>query len=101
MSMSRICNATNADTCWTVVADAMKMDKDVINKCVAEEGLGIMKDEQKITSGALNVRGTPTIYINGIPYDGARDTQSLLNAMCAEYDAASKPSVCGTVLVSG
>jgi hypothetical protein len=62
-----------------------------INKCFLEEQVPILNDEKKVSMGGLNITET-TIFINGVPYNGTKDYNSLKERICKEY--LIKPETC-------
>jgi hypothetical protein len=52
----------------------------------------------KAENDAYNVGGSPTLVINGAQVQAGRDSQSLLNAICAAFNEA--PEECNTDLSS-
>ncbi len=91
LEMNTKCNAGNADTCWTNVAKSLKLDADKISSCEETKGNKLMTDNKEI-GDKLGVSGSPTLFIEGDKYNGQRDANSLLKAMCGYYD--EKPEGC-------
>lgn len=59
------------------------IDETKINDCYkSEEGNTLLSDSFK-KSQAANARGSPTIYINKQPYQGARDSAAFKRTICA------------------
>ena len=56
----------------------------------------MLKKEAEMNS-LLGVRGSPTVFINGQQYQGGRDSNSYLSAMCDEF-TGDKPEACGQKL---
>lgn len=93
-AMNAKCSSSNADTCWTAVAAGLGLDTAAIAKCEKEQGLEIVKTDRDLNV-ILNVRGSPTIFIEGEQFAGTRSIAGFANALCANFD--SKPSECGNI----
>ncbi len=89
------CSSSNVDTCWKDVAAKVQIDTKIIEDCVNKEGIDLMKAEQAETE-AYNVRGSPTLLINGFEYSGERTPEAYKTAICAAF--TSQPSECQTNL---
>lgn len=95
IAMNSKCTSQNADTCWKGVAESLKLDTAKISECEKTQGVKLMRAEKDINT-FLGVSGSPTIFIEGQEYSGARDANTLLAAMCANYETA--PSECSAKL---
>jgi len=91
MEMNAKCNSGNADTCWTNVASGLKLDTEKIAACETEQGVELMRSERELNV-LLRVSGSPTIFIEGEQYAGARSATGFASALCAKFD--SKPDAC-------
>lgn len=91
LEMNSACNYQNADVCWEAVADDLELDVAKIKDCEANEWETILADELELNN-ILGVRGSPTIFIEGANYNGARDPAAYGEVLCEGFD--SKPSEC-------
>ena len=94
-AMNKQCSASNADSCWEAVATGLKMDTAKIKQCEQSEGLELVKAE-KALNDQLGVQGSPTVFINGVQYSGARSVEGFLGGICAKF--TDKPVECDTVV---
>jgi 2-hydroxychromene-2-carboxylate isomerase len=77
---------------WAKCAPA-GVDADEVKRCAeGERGAKLLSAAFK-ESEARGVEGSPTIYIAGKAYEGARSTGALLRALCGAYEGA-KPAAC-------
>jgi len=97
VEMNKKCNSRNADSCWQAVAESLGLDVKKITDCEKNEGLEIAAEDKRLND-LLGVSGSPTIFIEGDKYAGARSAAGYQNALCAKYD--EKPSECGEVIIS-
>ncbi|MBN2142903.1 thioredoxin domain-containing protein [Candidatus Woesearchaeota archaeon] len=95
LAMNRDCNYQNADSCWEGVALKLGLDIDKIKSCQALEGADLMRADKKI-GDSLGVQGSPTIFIDGDQYSGARTAEGYKEALCAAFEDA--PDVCSQTL---
>lgn len=93
--MNAKCDSQNADTCWVGVAEGLDLDTEVIETCFDDEALDIL-EENFVLNQKLGVTGSPTIFVDGDKYGGARDSASIQGALCAAFDDA--PSACAKTL---
>ena len=94
LAMNAGCTAQNADTCWTGVAKKIGIDTAKVAACEKEKGLNYVEEDAELNA-LLEVRGSPTVFINGQLYEGARTPEGYLSALCAQFD--EKPAECDTV----
>jgi glutaredoxin len=95
LEMNTKCNSQNADTCWQGVAESLGYDVSAIETCFNDDGLKI--GTQNLELGTiLGVSGSPTIFIDGEQYGGARTPDAIKQALCAAFDEA--PEECSDVL---
>ncbi len=91
LAMNKKCNAQNADGCWEGVAKELGLDTEKIAKCERERGIEFAKGDKELND-LLKVQGSPTLFIDGQAYNGARTPEGYLSALCAAFD--KKPSEC-------
>ncbi|MBT3304309.1 thioredoxin domain-containing protein [Candidatus Woesearchaeota archaeon] len=97
IAMNDACTYQNADSCWGAVAEDLGLDVDAISSCETERGIELMR-EDKVLQDKLGVTGSPTTFIEGSKYQGARDANSILVEMCANFE--DKPSECDNVIAT-
>ncbi len=85
IAMNKECNSRNADTCWVNVAKDLGLDINKIKECQEKEGVELVKREFELNE-KYNVRGSPTIFINGKEYRGARNAKSFLISACNQIE---------------
>ena len=75
-------NYGNAETAWKPCAENNNIDTLAIEQCQnGEEGEQLLsKSIEK--SNEIGATGSPTIYLNGEPYQGGRDSLSFIRAIC-------------------
>ena len=95
LAMNKDCTSANADTCWEAVAQKLSLDVAKIKKCQADEGVALMKAEKEL-GDKLKVSGSPTTFIDGESYSGARTAEGIKQGLCAAFDTA--PTECTTTL---
>ncbi|MEM4337070.1 MAG: thioredoxin domain-containing protein [Candidatus Woesearchaeota archaeon] len=93
--MNSKCNYKNADSCWVDVAKEIGLDVEKISACEENDALDLLKEEKRLNE-ALNIRGSPQIFIDGKEYSGARDADSIKNALCNAYE--NRPQECGVYI---
>ncbi|MDP2628622.1 MAG: thioredoxin domain-containing protein, partial [Nanoarchaeota archaeon] len=74
---------------------SLGIDSDAVLSCVNSQGGDLLSDASA-RAQALGVTGSPTIVINGVKVDVARDAESIKGAVCSAFN--NVPSVCGTQL---
>ncbi len=97
-AMNSGCTAENADSCWQPVAENLNLDVQTISDCEENEAVDLLAKEKELNQ-LLGVQGSPTIFIEGQAYNGQRDANSILGAMCNSFDA-EKPAGCDNVIES-
>ena len=97
IAMNSKCTYQNADSCWEAVAEGLGLDTAQIKKCEKEEGLDIVKADKELND-ILKVSGSPTVFIEGDAYNGARSGEGYKAGLCAKFDEA--PTECATVIES-
>ena len=91
-AMNEKCNSGNADTCWEGVAKDLNLDVDKIKDCQDKEGLDLVKEQYELDQ-KNGVSGSPTIFVNGEPYRGARSAVSMMKVLC-NLDSLKDSEVC-------
>lgn len=96
-AINKKCNAQNVETCWSGVAQDLKLDVNQISQCQKEKGVELLKKEMA-ESAKYKVRGSPTVYFNDVLYNGGRQPEDYKQAICASFE--KQPKECKTVLSS-
>lgn len=95
IAMNSKCTYQNADTCWTDVAKSLKLDDKKIAACEKDQGLDLVKAEHELNE-LLGVQGSPTTFVEGEEFVGARTPAGYQAALCDAYTTA--PLECQTKL---
>ena len=95
---SKYSNTTAYDTCWKDAAKQSSIDTSKIDTCSkGSDGVSLIKADADLSS-SKGVSGSPTLLINGVTYNGARDSNSFKEVICNAFTTA--PSECSTALSS-
>lgn len=79
----------NAESAWKNCASQAGLDSVAMEKCAAgEEGKALLSASFK-KSDEVSASGSPTIFVNGAPYDGARSESAFLRTCCQGKDFAA------------
>ncbi len=95
LAMNSNCSAQNADSCWEAVATSLKLDVAKIKTCQDNESIALLNAE-KALGDKLKVSGSPTVFVEGDSYSGARTADGFKTALCDKFD--TKPSECSQTL---
>jgi protein-disulfide isomerase len=105
-------DAGNSSACLTTA----KIDKTKLNTCTAaaDKEFGVTASENdkstwlsgtyplfnvdKALNDQYNIGGSPTLVINGVQVNSARDPASYLDAICKAFSDGSVPAECGNQL---
>lgn len=77
---------------------SLGIDSTAVMNCVDSKGEALI-GEASATAKAYGVSGSPTVVINGVKVQVARDAESMKTAVCNAFINA--PEVCATVLDTG
>jgi len=89
-------NATRLDSCRKNVTATLGIDLPKIEACAnGAEGLTLVELDAA-ESDAIGASASPTLFINGVKYAGARTPEAYKQAICNSYDTA--PVECTTML---
>jgi glutaredoxin len=91
------CNVQNADACWEAVADDLGIDKSIVTNCFENEALDLLEKELRLNR-ILNVRGSPTIFIEGERFEVERSVPGFTEALCGAFE--NQPDECDFMLVN-
>ncbi|MDD5221186.1 MAG: hypothetical protein PHV47_01110 [Candidatus Pacebacteria bacterium] len=100
----------DVDSKWKTIAAEIGIDTKKIEDCYKNEAVSLLASQVALTgktypvqdpdqySGAENVKitGSPTFLINGMVYNGSRDSESIRTAICSAFKTA--PVECKTAL---
>lgn len=89
------CSKSNIDSCWKEAAETAGVDVTRTESCAASEGVDLMKADETLAN-QYGVRGSPTLVINGISYNGERTADAYKQAICSAFTTA--PSECASAL---
>jgi glutaredoxin len=92
------CDYTNVDECWKGVAEDNGIDVDKIETCFAEEGVDLIAAE-KAACDEQGVRGSPSVFVNGIQYSGGRAPDQYKQGICTGF--VEIPGECEETLEGG
>jgi len=95
--INSLCTASNVDTCWTNVANATGINTTQIATCQQNEAVALLEAEKQLNT-QLHVSGSPTVFVNGKLYSGARSADAFKSATCAAFNTA--PSACNQTLAT-
>jgi hypothetical protein len=90
-------DAANVDTNWQACAQTLGMDTAKLQKCAgSDEGKGLLRTSMQ-ASLARGASGSPTMYINDVAYQGARDAASFQREICknSKHPSCSAIPKCG------
>ncbi len=93
-AMNKKCSAQNADSCWTAVASDLGLDTKAISQCEKDEGLALVKKEKELNK-VLKVSGSPTVFVEGDQFNGARTASGFASALCGKFSQA--PAECANI----
>jgi glutaredoxin len=89
-------NATRLDSCRKNVTAAVGIDLPKIDACAnGAEGLTLVELDAA-ESDAIGASASPTLFINGVQYAGARTPEAYKQAICNSFD--TPPAECTTTL---
>lgn len=89
-------NATAAAACSRNVSTALGISGIGIDACVAgAEGIALLSADEA-SAKAEGATASPTLFINGVRYSGARTAEAIKQGICGSF--TSPPAECGTNL---
>ncbi len=97
LAMNDQCNYQNADTCYRGVATGLGIDADAIEQCLTENAEKYAQEDLELNQ-LLGVSGSPTVFVDGMQYNGERTPAGFQAALCAEFEDA--PEACASSLSS-
>jgi 2-hydroxychromene-2-carboxylate isomerase len=88
------CNLGDND-CWQAAMEAEGIDVASIEACVTAKTDDFVASEKALME-ERGVSGSPTVVINGLAYNGLRDSESFKNAICSAFNDI--PAACSEEL---
>jgi predicted DsbA family dithiol-disulfide isomerase len=86
-------DAANVDTNWQTCAQENGMDSSKLKTCLeGEEGKTLLRESMNRAT-VRQARGSPTMFIGNVAYNGGRDAASFQRAICQ----LSKSSACSSI----
>ncbi len=86
------------DTNWKDCAKEAGIDAGSLESCANGDAGKALLTASFDTSKQRGAQGSPTIFLNGRPYQGGRKTSDFLRAVCNEY-TGTKPPACANIPV--
>jgi hypothetical protein len=91
-------NTTSLNACWRNTTTSLGIDTAAIETCsTGSDGLGMLTEDE-MNANQNGATASPTLFINGVKYSGARTPEAYKQAICTSFDAA--PPECGTLLAA-
>ena len=91
-------NSATLASCRKNTTATLGIDSTKIDTCAeGSEGLGLIKADETASSAA-GAYASPTLFINGVKYSGARTPEAFKQAICTSFETV--PAECSTVLAS-
>lgn len=91
------CGLNNIETCWEGIAKNLGIDIGKIKTCQKNEALDMLAKEVALNK-KYGISGSPQLIINGVEYQGARNSNSYKNQICAAFN--NPPQECSQDLDS-
>lgn len=89
-------NLGELKNCTSTIAENLGIDFKKMEQCAeSNEGLSLLKTDEKLTQ-QNGVTGSPTLFINGKVYMGARTPESYKEAVCSGF--VTQPRECNQTL---
>ncbi len=95
LQINENCNARNVDTCWVPIAKRLGIDTEKIKNCQKTEAINLLDEEIRLNQ-KYGVRGSPTVFINDVSYNGARTPEAYKQAICSGF--VTEPEECSKTL---
>jgi hypothetical protein len=87
---------SHVDTNWQDCGSKAGIDTGAVKACMDSKGQQLLAasfDEAE-KRGAT---GSPTMYLNGKPYEGGRKTNDFMRAICNSFEGGTKPADCSAI----
>jgi len=109
LKSNTMCNSNDADTCWESAAEAALLteeDVSLLQTCydtkrieiATSEGNTIAQLKTERSGSLVSPTASPTFLVNGKTHAGSRSAEAIKNALCAEFEAGSRPAGCDEVI---
>ncbi len=92
------CSYQNADECWEEYAAQAGFNAENIKSCEANDSQRILNEQLALVE-EYKVSGSPTVYINGVLYQGGRNPEDYKQAVCQSFN--NPPEECNQTLSAG
>ncbi len=96
------CSATRTVDCDKTesvkLMNSLGIDSNKVLSCVSSQGVALTTDASNYAK-EMGVTGSPTLFINGVKVNVARNAEAFKTAVCDAFNNA--PAACNTVLDSG
>jgi len=84
------------DACWREAVQTAGIDAENISSCSTSwKAVSLLKSDEAAVA-MHGIRGSPTLLINGKPYNGKRTSEAFKSAICSAFN--NPPELCSTVL---
>jgi hypothetical protein len=91
-------NATALASCRKNTVSTLSIDSAKIDSCAqGSEGIALLKADET-AAGNDGASASPTLFVNGVQYSGARTPEAFKQAICNSFETV--PAECNTVLAS-
>jgi thiol-disulfide isomerase/thioredoxin len=88
-------NAQAIPNNWEQCAKDNNLDVEKIRTCYEGEEAFKLAEETQQKADAKQAKGSPTIFMNDLPYSGGRTEMDFMRAICNEFE--EKPSACAKI----
>ncbi|MCK4319148.1 hypothetical protein KAW38_01090 [Candidatus Micrarchaeota archaeon] len=89
------CSLNGIEECWQGPAEELGINISEVEE-IYETQFNEIADGEVLKTAEWAVRGSPTLYINNMLYNGQRDPESYKTAICSAF--LSEPEACGSEL---
>ncbi|MBR9679163.1 MAG: hypothetical protein GON13_02760 [Nanoarchaeota archaeon] len=76
------CSSANVEECWSGCAVKTGVNVNKIQTCLDTEAIDLLSVD-KALGDSLEVRGSPTLFFNGVSYQGVRSVDGYKQAICS------------------
>lgn len=91
------CSADDVETCWQDAASKVGVDIGSVESCFDQNAIDYAKAERELNT-KHEVKGSPTLLINGVKYTGNRSSEAFKTAICSGFK--DQPEACNETLES-
>lgn len=95
--VNKNCTVETVEKCWENAAQKTGVDIDSVKACQTNKGLAFVQKEKELND-KYEVRGSPTLVINGVRYAGERTSEGYKKAICNAFN--NPPEACSQELSS-